>query len=142
MKFSSTDKRSETVSLIRNKKVYFIGRNKFIIKKKSADLFSNKTLVAVSAVAVSAVAVSAVAVSAVAVSAVAVSAVSAVAVSAVAVSAVAVSAVSAVAVSAVAVIVAVDITTDRASTIRYLHESMSTASKHPSFPLHLYIHLL
>ena len=34
MKFSSTDKRSETVSLIRNKKkIYFIGRNKCIIKK-------------------------------------------------------------------------------------------------------------
>ena len=33
MKFCSTDKISETVSLIRNKKVYFIGRNKFIIKK-------------------------------------------------------------------------------------------------------------
>ena len=34
MKFSSTDKISETVSLIRNKKIYFIGRNKCIIKKK------------------------------------------------------------------------------------------------------------
>ena len=33
MKFSSTDKISETVSLIRNKKIYFIGRNKCIIKK-------------------------------------------------------------------------------------------------------------
>ena len=33
MKFSSTDKRSETVSLKRNKKIYFIGRNKYIIKK-------------------------------------------------------------------------------------------------------------
>ena len=32
-KFSSTDKRSETVSLIRNRKIYFIGRNKCIIKK-------------------------------------------------------------------------------------------------------------
>ena len=34
MKFSSTDKISETVSLIRNKKIYFIGRNECIIKKK------------------------------------------------------------------------------------------------------------
>ena len=33
MKFSSTDKISETVSLIRDKKKYFIGRNKCIIKK-------------------------------------------------------------------------------------------------------------
>ena len=33
MKFSSTDKIPETVSLIRNKKIYFIGRNKYIIKK-------------------------------------------------------------------------------------------------------------
>ena len=33
MKFSSTDKRSETVSLIRNKKIYFIGTNKCMIKK-------------------------------------------------------------------------------------------------------------
>ena len=33
MKFSSTDKISETVSLIRNKKIYFIGRNKCKIKK-------------------------------------------------------------------------------------------------------------
>ena len=33
MKFSNTDKRSETVSLIQNKKKYFIGRNKCIIKK-------------------------------------------------------------------------------------------------------------
>ena len=33
MKFSSTDKRSETVSLIRNKKIYFMGRSKCIIKK-------------------------------------------------------------------------------------------------------------
>ena len=33
MKFSSTDKRSETVSLIRNKNIYFIGRNKCIITK-------------------------------------------------------------------------------------------------------------
>ena len=33
MKFSSTDKISETVSLIRNKKIYFVGRNKCIIKK-------------------------------------------------------------------------------------------------------------
>ena len=33
MKFSSTDKRSETVSLIRNKKKYFIDRNKCIVKE-------------------------------------------------------------------------------------------------------------
>ena len=34
MKFSSTDKRSEPVSLIRNKKKkYFIGKNKCIVKK-------------------------------------------------------------------------------------------------------------
>ena len=33
MKFSSTEKRSETVSLIQNKKMYFIGRNKCIITK-------------------------------------------------------------------------------------------------------------
>ena len=33
MKFSSPDKISETVSLIRNKKKYFIGKNKYIIKK-------------------------------------------------------------------------------------------------------------
>ena len=33
MKFSITDKISETVSLIRNKKMYFIGRNKCMIKK-------------------------------------------------------------------------------------------------------------
>ena len=33
MKFSSTDKRSESVSLIRNKKIYFIGRNECLITK-------------------------------------------------------------------------------------------------------------
>ena len=33
MKFSSTDKISETVSLIRNKKIYFIGRNKYSYNK-------------------------------------------------------------------------------------------------------------
>ena len=33
MKFSSTDKISETLSLIRNKKKYFIDRNKCIITK-------------------------------------------------------------------------------------------------------------
>ena len=39
MKFSSTDKISETVSLIRNKKIYFIGRNKCIIKKNRVLAF-------------------------------------------------------------------------------------------------------
>ena len=33
MKFSSTDKISATVSLIRNKKIYFIGRNKYSYNK-------------------------------------------------------------------------------------------------------------
>ena len=37
MKFSSRDKISETVSLIRNKKIYFIGRNKYIIILKKIE---------------------------------------------------------------------------------------------------------
>ena len=44
MKFSSTDKISETVSLLRNKKIYFIDRNKCIIPGiDGSDLYSNQS---------------------------------------------------------------------------------------------------
>ena len=39
MKFSSTDKISQTVSLIRNKKIYFMGINKCIIEKNRVLAF-------------------------------------------------------------------------------------------------------
>ena len=45
MKFSSTDRRSETVSLIRNKKKYFIDRNKCIIKNRVLSCFQTRSKV-------------------------------------------------------------------------------------------------